>query len=60
MIPGRGWRGAMPPWTPIREEGSIVSEGREVWVKIRASEAERAEWHAKARAVAPRNFLSVI
>ena len=50
----------MPPWTPIREEGSIVSEGREVWVKIRASEAERAEWHAKARAVAPRNFLSVI
>ena len=25
--------------------------GRKVWVKIRASEAERAEWHAKARAV---------
>ena len=25
--------------------------GREVWVKIRASEAERAEWHAKARSV---------
>ena len=24
---------------------------REVWVKIRASEAERAEWHAKARSV---------
>ena len=24
---------------------------REVWVKIRASEVERAEWHAKARAV---------
>ena len=23
---------------------------REVWVKIRASEAERAEWHGKARA----------
>ena len=23
--------------------------GRDVWVKIRASEAERAEWHAKAR-----------
>ena len=22
---------------------------REVWAKIRASEAERAEWHAKAR-----------
>ena len=28
-----------------------MSEGREVWVKIRASKAERAEWHAKARAV---------
>ena len=26
----------MPPWTPIREAGSIVSAGREVWVKIRA------------------------
>ena len=24
--------------------------GRDVWVKIRASEAERAEWHAKAAA----------
>ena len=23
--------------------------GRDVWVKIRASDAERAEWHAKAR-----------
>ena len=23
--------------------------GRDVWVKIRAREAERAEWHAKAR-----------
>ena len=23
--------------------------GRDVWVKIRASEAERAEWHATAR-----------
>ena len=22
--------------------------GRDVWLKIRASEAERAEWHAKA------------
>ena len=28
-----------------------MSAGREVWVKIRASEAERAEWHAKARSV---------
>ena len=25
------------------------SAGRDVWVKIRAREAERAEWHAKAR-----------
>ena len=28
-----------------------MSAGREVWVKVRASEAERAEWHAKARSV---------
>ena len=28
-----------------------MGAGREVWVKIRASEAERAEWHAKARSV---------
>ena len=28
-----------------------MSAGRKVWVKIRASEAERSEWHAKARAV---------
>ena len=28
-----------------------MGTGREVWVKIRASEAERAEWHAKARSV---------
>jgi len=26
-----------------------VSAGRAVWVKVRATEAERAEWHAKAR-----------
>ena len=26
-----------------------MGAGREVWVKIRASEAERAEWHDKAR-----------
>ena len=25
--------------------------GREIWVKIRAREAERTEWHAKARSV---------
>ena len=28
-----------------------MGAGRQVWVKIRASEAERAEWHAKARSV---------
>ena len=28
-----------------------MGDGREFCVKIRASEAERAEWHAKARAV---------
>ena len=27
-----------------------MSAGRAVWVKIRSSEAERAEWHGKARA----------
>ena len=26
-----------------------MSPGRAVWVKVRASEAERTEWHAKAR-----------
>ena len=26
-----------------------MSTGRAVWVKVRASEAERAAWHAKAR-----------
>ena len=28
-----------------------MSARREVWVKIRASEAERSEWHAKAHSV---------
>ena len=28
-----------------------MSARREVWVKIRASEAERSEWHAKALSV---------
>ena len=31
-----------------------MSAGRKVWVKIRASEAERSEWHAKARGVGAR------
>ena len=30
--------------------------GREVWVKIRASQAERADWHAKVRSV---RFIAV-
>ena len=44
----------MPPSTPeIGEQrgGKIMSESRKVWVKIRANEAERADWHAKARSV---------
>ena len=44
----------MPPWTPPSGKGkerSSMSAGREVWVKIRASEAERAEWLAKTRSV---------
>ena len=28
-----------------------MGAGREVWVKVRVSEAERAEWHTKARSV---------
>ena len=28
-----------------------MNEQRKVWVKIRASETERANWHAKARSV---------
>ena len=28
-----------------------MSESRKVWLKIRANEAERADWHAKARSV---------
>ena len=27
----------------------MMGAGRDVWVKIRPSEAERTEWHAKAR-----------
>ena len=53
VIPGRGWREGLPPSTPIREAvgRSIMGAGRKVWVKIRASEAERSEWHAKAHSV---------
>ena len=49
-VPGRGWRGAVPPLTPPTATAhDFRGAGRDVWVKIRASEAERAEWHAKAR-----------
>ena len=48
-VPRQGrWRGAVPPQTPQRQR-RVMSAGRAVWVKIRSSEAERAEWHAKAR-----------
>ena len=51
VIPGRDWRGGKPPATPIRGGKEHHERGREVWVKVRASEAERAEWHTKARSV---------
>ena len=34
---------------PLQRQRHMSGAGRDVWVKIRASEAERAEWHAKAR-----------
>ena len=46
----RGFGPLRPPIWEARER-SIMGAGREVWVKVRASEAERAEWHAKARSV---------
>ena len=48
-VPGRGWRGAVPPLPPPPRQRHIMGAGRDVWVKIRASEVERAAWHAKAR-----------
>ena len=51
--PRQGLARGLAPFDPHPggRERSIMSAGREVWVKIRASEAERAEWHAKARSV---------
>ena len=37
------------PLCPPQRQRHMRGAGRDVWVKIRASEAERAEWHAKAR-----------
>ena len=53
LSPAGAGKGACPLRPPIREarEMSIMGAGREVWVKIRASEAERAEWHTKAHSV---------
>ena len=51
-VPCGGWRGAAPPLTPGR--ATARRERRTpVWVRVRASEAERAEWHAKARSAGP-------
>ena len=51
VISGRGWRGGDAPFDPrLGGKRSNMGAGRAVWVKIRASDAERAEWHAKARA----------
>ena len=44
-VPCGGWRGAAPPLTPQRQR-RVVSAGRGVWVKVRVSDAARAEWHA--------------
>ena len=41
--------GSLCPLRPPDGQRRAVSTGRAVWVKVRASEAERAEWHAKAR-----------
>ena len=44
-----GAGGGLCPLSPPNGNG-IMGAGRGVWVKIRASAAERAEWHAKAGA----------
>ena len=41
--------GGLCPLRPPVGQRRAMSTGRAVWVKVRASEAERAEWHAKAR-----------
>ena len=47
--PRQGLAGGCAPSHPPQRQRHVMSAGRDVWVKIRASEAERAEWHAKAR-----------
>ena len=47
--PRQGLAGGCAPSGPPERQRHVMSAGRAVWVKIRASEAERAEWHAKAR-----------
>ena len=41
----------MPPLTPPNGNGTSWAAGRDVWVKIRASEAARAELHAMSLTV---------
>ena len=47
--PRQGLAGGCAPSTPPPRQRHILGAGRDVWVKIRASEVERAAWHAKAR-----------
>ena len=47
--PRQGLAGGCAPSGPPERQRHVMSAGRAVWVKICASEAERAEWHAKAR-----------
>ena len=49
--PGKGWRGACAPSDPPQRQRHIMGGGRDVWVKIRASEAARAELHAMSLTV---------
>ena len=46
--PRQGLAGGCAPSDPPQRQRHMRAAGRDVWVKIRASEAERAEWHAKA------------
>ena len=50
-VPGRGWRGACAPSDPPQRQRHIMGSGRDVWVKIRASEAGHAELHAMSLTV---------
>ena len=46
--PRQGLAGGCAPSDPPQRQRHMRAAGLDVWVKIRASEAERAEWHAKA------------